>query len=179
MVSVGKAGRANNTSTARTFVQDLIILAVGVALTLSGFGVGTLFGVATWGSSIVNRGTAVARTCEYGGPFESGSIGWWWTCQADVTWQDGTHESRTFRNSQLTGDDIGRPVDVVERRISQGKGKGSHLSVYRSSFEPNIFWGVVLMVPLVAGGGLAVLVVLLKWGSTLKSAVSRSRSASR
>lgn len=162
----------------RAFVRDCIVLLVAIALVLVGFGMGSLFGVAAGGSTVVKRGTAVARSCDYGGPFESGAIGWWWTCRADVAWQDGTRETRTFRNSQLTGDDIGRSVQVVERRISQGRGRGSHLSVYRASFEPSFFWGVVVMVPLMAGGGLACLIVLLKWVSAVRSGLFRSHSSS-
>lgn len=169
--------QANDTTRPYTPVRvlrDLGLIALSVLMFMVGAGMSLSFGLATIGSEVVNRGVAVARDCDYGGPLESGAPGWWWTCRADVTWQDGTHERRTFKHSQLTGDDIGQRVQVVERRISSGQGKGSSLSVYRANFDPSAVWGIIVAAPFLLCGCAIAIVVLTSWWGAVKRALRGS-----
>lgn len=150
------------------FLRDVVLLAVAAILMVASFGFSLLFGLGMNGSTVVKRGVAVARSCEFGGPFEVGSPGWWWRCQAHVTWQDGSAERREFTASQLTGDDIGREVDVVERRIAKGSGKGSNREVFRADFEAKPLWGQLITFSLMGGSGMIALTVIFGWWTFLK-----------
>lgn len=126
------------------FVRDVVLLAVGVVFWLGALMAFQSFGTDINGSTVVNRGTAVAQQCRSSGPLGLAVPGWWLTCSAEVRWHNGAVETREFTDSQLTEQDVGREVPVVERRIPRGAGKGSHLDVFRADFHPNPLPGYVL-----------------------------------
>lgn len=41
-----------------------------------------------------DRGTALATRYERVGPVSMSGLGWWWTCEATITWADGSTEDR-------------------------------------------------------------------------------------
>lgn len=103
---------------------------------------------------MVDRGVAVAESCEFGGPFHDRGFGMWWTCEAEATWSNGEVDSREFLRSQLTDADLGRPVDVVERESFRGRGNAPDYHVYRADFLPSSAWGYLLYTPMGLGAAL-------------------------
>lgn len=111
-----------------------------------------MFGTGVSASTVVKRGVAIASECGFQGPFGPGSLGWWWTCEASIEWEDGTIERQRFLQSQLTSSDLDKPVDVELRRVLLSQGKGSFEEYFRADFVPNIFLGNLISVPLMAVG---------------------------
>lgn len=142
-------------------VRDVLLVPLGVVLFLSGiFVVLPFFGVAAAGAEVTAHGSAVAQQCRFAGPIadsqapEGGNIlGFGHICQARVTWQDGTTELREVSGSQLTPDDVGSEVDVVERAVDDSaRGTGTRPQVFRAGYEANMWLGVpVLLVVMFLG----------------------------
>src|SRR5699024_10870348 len=107
------------------------------------------------------------RECVPAGLFGPRSWGWWETCHADIRWRDGTVEQAQFDQSRLTSADIGRQVEVVQRRVDQGAGKSSHESLFRAGFEPMMV-GSVLYYPLLIAGSLMVLLTVYRWVNVVR-----------
>ncbi|MCP3800489.1 DUF6346 domain-containing protein [Allokutzneria sp. A3M-2-11 16] len=59
------------------------------------------------------RGTAVTQSCADVGPVSSNGFGTYARCTAEVSWENGTRETREFDGSELTAKDVGQPVRVV------------------------------------------------------------------
>ncbi|SDN43709.1 DUF6346 domain-containing protein [Allokutzneria albata] len=59
------------------------------------------------------RGTAVAQSCVDVGPVSSNGFGTYARCTAEVSWENGTRETREFDGSELTAKDVGQAVRVV------------------------------------------------------------------
>lgn len=146
-------------------VRDVLLVPLGLVLFLSGiFVVLPFFGVGAAGAEVTARGTAVAQQCRFAGPIadsdapEGGNVlGFGHTCQARVTWRDGTTELREVSGSQLTPDDVGTEVAVVERAVDDSaRGSGTRPQLYRADFEPNMWLGVpVLLVVMFLGFAVA------------------------
>lgn len=117
--------------------------------------------------SISDRGTAQVADCMRVGPVSREGFGYWSVCQADVVWESGDRTRVTAQPGQLTPDDEGRDVPVVERLQVPGKSAAPAVSkVYRAEFEPNS----VLGFGSIAGGTLIGFVLaLIVFGSTLSA----------
>ncbi|WP_086825792.1 DUF6346 domain-containing protein [Allokutzneria sp. NRRL B-24872] len=59
------------------------------------------------------RGTAVTQSCADVGPVGSNGFGKYSRCTAEVSWENGTRETREFDGGELTVKDIGQSVRVV------------------------------------------------------------------
>ncbi|SFT49243.1 hypothetical protein SAMN04487904_102494 [Actinopolyspora lacussalsi subsp. righensis] len=135
-------------------VRDVLLVPIGILLFLAAFFVVLpYFGTGAAGSEVSARGTAVAQQCRFAGPIAKSSapkrenvIGFGWICRARVHWNDGSVETREVSGSQLTGEDVGNSVDVVERQIDYSKGSDTRPQIYRADFEPHVLlaWGSVL-----------------------------------
>ncbi|GAA4620099.1 DUF6346 domain-containing protein [Saccharopolyspora hordei] len=165
----------NIASGVRRVVRDVVLAVVAVACLLGGYTVMGSHGVTLDTPKVVDRGIAVARSCEFGGPFGYGEPGWWWACQADVRWDARGPERVEFTSSQLTESDIGREVPVVLHEITNGAGKGTYHVPYRADFEPQPLLGAVLAAPLLLVGFVIVGLFL----GRIAKAVKRVRSVER
>ncbi|WP_438388462.1 DUF6346 domain-containing protein [Actinopolyspora saharensis] len=146
-------------------VRDVLLVPLGLVLFLSGILVVLpFFGVSAAGAEVTDRGTAVAQRCRFAGPIadsqapERGNVlGFGHICQARVTWRDGTTESREVSGSQLTPDDIGTEVAVVERAVDDSaRGSGTRPQLYRADFEPHpVLAGIAVIGVCLLGGACA------------------------
>lgn len=134
----------------------------------------TAHGTSLSGAVVIDRGTAVARSCEFGGPVGHGGLGWWSVCQADVQWAERGSQRVEFTGSQLTESDVDREVPVVLYRIGKGAGKGNYTGAYRADFEPDVLKGALLGVPPMAVGGVILLLLAVRIGKAVKRARSGS-----
>ncbi|MGJ7908856.1 DUF6346 domain-containing protein [Actinopolyspora sp. H202] len=135
-------------------VRDALLIPVGIGLFLAAFFVVLpYFGTGAAGTEVSARGTAVAQQCRFSGPITKSRapkrenvIGFGWICRARIHWNDGGVETREVSGSQLTGEDVGNRVDVVERRIDYSKGSDTRPQIYRADFEPRVLlaWGSVM-----------------------------------
>lgn len=124
-------------------IRDLLLVVVAVVIALACFTlVPPHFGVGAVGSEIAARGTAIAQHCRFAGPFTESSrpegplqTSWGWMCEAEVRFDDGRTQQVGTQYSQLTGDDVGRPVRVVEREEKASKAQYRKV-IYRAGFGP-------------------------------------------
>jgi hypothetical protein len=93
--------------------------------------------------SITNRGTALATGCERVGPVSRSGLGWYWQCQARITWQDGTRSESSFTGSDLTPRNMTEPAPVVWREIEN---RGHQITVEKP--RPFVAFGRLMVVPL-------------------------------
>ncbi|PRW62664.1 DUF6346 domain-containing protein [Actinopolyspora mortivallis] len=152
--------------------RDVVLIPLGLLLfAASILVVIPFFGLGAVGSEVTDRGTAVAQRCRFAGPIadsqspDGGSVvGFGHICRARVTWQDGTTEMREVTGSQLTPDDIGREVAVVERAVDTGNGgsTSTEQEVYRQDYRPKPVLGVI---GILATGLPAVGCVLFGWAN--------------
>ena len=150
-------------------VRDIALALVAVGCIAGWYTVSTVYGATLGGSEIVDRGVAVARGCEFSGPVGSRSLGWWWTCQADVRWDGRGHAKVEFIQSQLTNSHVGQEVPVVLRKINKGRGKGSYLMPYRADFEPRPVLGNALSIPLLMVSSLISLFIVIRIWRAIKA----------
>lgn len=146
-------------------IRDLLLILAALVIMVSVFmAIPGYFGVGAVGSKITARGTATAEHCRFSGPHTSSAdpegksqFGWWWMCDAEVRFDDGRVQQVEVPYSQLTGDDVGRPVRVVER-LEEASEARDHAVIYRADFEPRPVLGIGSMM---GGVILAVFVGLL------------------
>ncbi|SDQ85735.1 DUF6346 domain-containing protein [Actinopolyspora saharensis] len=147
-------------------VRDVLLVPLGLVLFLSGILVVLpFFGVSAAGAEVTDRGTAVAQRCRFAGPIADSQaperenvLGFGHICQARVTWRDGTTELREVSGSQLTPDDIGTEVAVVERAVDDSaRGSSTRSQVFRAGYEANMWLGVPVLL-VVCGLGLGCVV---------------------
>lgn len=159
----------------RRFARDAVLLVLAVCCLFGWSAISTAYGASLSGSEVTDRGVAVARNCDFGGPFGGNSPGWWWTCTADVRWEKAGTAEVVFHHSQLTGEDVGEEVQVVQRRITKGAGKGFDDVPYRADFEPRPLVGNLLGIPLLLVGALILLSFALRLWSGAKHVFSGNR----
>lgn len=102
-------------------------------------------GTETVEGTLTKRGTALADQCEHVGPlsFDSG-IGWWWSCDATITWPDGSTEQQPFKFSELTPENYTTPEPVVLREKDN---RGSSVVLDETAEYANLGWA--LLIPLI------------------------------
>nr|WP_228046060.1 DUF6346 domain-containing protein [Saccharopolyspora sp. HNM0983] len=90
------------------------------------------------------RGTALADECDYVGPLSLSGLGWWWSCDATITWPDGSTQQQPFKFSQLTPENHTTPQPVVRRELDNS---GSNIVVDEP--VPYAALGWALFIPLI------------------------------
>ncbi|WP_460962191.1 DUF6346 domain-containing protein [Parasphingorhabdus pacifica] len=73
-----------------------------------------------------DRGTALATRCEHVGPISMSGLGWWWTCDATITWTNGSTDEHSFKFSDLTPHNYTSPAPVERRELDN---RGSNVVV--------------------------------------------------
>ncbi|MER6988728.1 DUF6346 domain-containing protein [Saccharopolyspora hirsuta] len=101
-----------------TYVVSQVLVRALLALVL--FTVGVNMGVLNADGAVARSGTALAAHCERVGPVSRSGLGWYWSCDAQITWSDGEVTRKTFRNSELTPENQTRPAPVVYRKAARG-----------------------------------------------------------
>ncbi|MGW1676824.1 DUF6346 domain-containing protein [Saccharopolyspora sp. NPDC002376] len=66
---------------------------------------------------VADRGTALATNCERVGPVSRSGLGWYWACDAEITWSDGRTTQKNFQSSELTPQNMTEPAPVVYRKV--------------------------------------------------------------
>lgn len=125
------------------FAYVLSQVAVRVVVVLVLFTVWGASSVASGHGTVVDRGSAVASSCDRVGPVSTSGVGWWWKCEAAVTWSDGDTSTESFSFSGLTPENETVPVDVERREWDK---RGS--AVLLSGPAPYSSFGAALMIPL-------------------------------
>ncbi|QUG99508.1 hypothetical protein HUO13_00650 [Saccharopolyspora erythraea] len=100
-------------------------------------------GIMTTDGTPTERGTALANRCELAGPVSMSGLGWWWDCDATITWADGDAEERSFKFSDLTPRNYTTPAPVVRRELDN---RGSNVVVDEPA--PHSALGWALFIPL-------------------------------
>ncbi|WP_019855399.1 DUF6346 domain-containing protein [Actinopolyspora mortivallis] len=134
-------------------VRDVMLIPLGLLLFAAAILVVIpFFGMTVVGSEVTNHGTAVAQRCRFAGPIADSQtpdggnvVGFGHICWARVTWQDGTTEMREVTGSQLTPDDIGKKVAVVDRAVATGNGGSTSTEqrVFREGYRPKPVLGSI------------------------------------
>lgn len=124
--------------------------------------------------AVSDRGTARVVDCLSEGPVSTRGFGSWWSCRVDVTWADGTEERADAQPGQLSPDDRGQDVAVVERTVASKGGGFNSPQVYRADFEPSAVLGIG---SLIAGLGIGGLLAIIIFGSTLSRLDASKRPA--
>ncbi len=150
----------------------LVILGCGCLLGMTGF---TKFDPAAGTNSrpVVDRGVARVADCTSSGPVSIHGFGTWWICQAEVTWESGRQTRVTAEADQLTPDDKGADVPVVQRGASKVRNGSGNPPVYRADFEPSVVLGVGSLLGGMGLGGIGALAVLGTVASRRKKAQER------
>lgn len=164
----------NTKRVVRRLLQDIVLLVVAISCFIGWSTVTTAYGSSLMGSTVTDRGVAVARNCEFDGTFGIRALGWW-TCTADVRWDNAGRADVVFHDSQLTAEDVGNEVDVVQRRIPKGAGKGANEAPYRADFEPRPMMGNILGIPMFAVGILILFSIAFRLWQTAKRSFGGNR----
>ncbi|GAA2464918.1 DUF6346 domain-containing protein [Winogradskya humida] len=120
-------------------------------------------------------GQATVVSCERHGPIGYG-IGYWDRCTADIVWDGGFAERKTFTRRNFLGDDeVGRTVTIG--RGSGFKGGGYTYSRPELPNRPLVTAaGVVLALPAVIPALLLILAVLFSARDGLQKLIGRGRA---
>lgn len=148
----------------------LAILGCGCLLGMTGF---TTFEPAAAAKAVADRGVARVTGCTSSGPVSVHGFGTWWICQADVEWESGQRTRVTAEPGQLTPDDRGAEVPVVQRGESKVRNGSGNPPVYRAGFEPSVVLGIGSLLGGVGIGGIGALAVLGALASRRKKAQER------
>ncbi|GAA4619325.1 DUF6346 domain-containing protein [Saccharopolyspora hordei] len=97
------------------FVASQVLVRVVIALVC--YTVFVLTGAVASDGAVTDRGTALATHCERVGPISRSGLGWYWSCEAEVTWSDGRTTREEFPSSQLTPRNTTEPAPVVHRDV--------------------------------------------------------------
>ncbi|HIW61237.1 MAG TPA: hypothetical protein H9881_02160 [Candidatus Stackebrandtia excrementipullorum] len=98
----------------RTKTPVLLPIFIGVVLLLAGWtAMNFRGGVAPDDIADRDEATATVNTCEEVGPLSLSGVGYWWSCRATVTTQDGDSYDQVFNGSQFDPDDRGEQFRVV------------------------------------------------------------------
>jgi F0F1-type ATP synthase membrane subunit c/vacuolar-type H+-ATPase subunit K len=146
----------------------LAILGCGCLLGMTGF---ATFEPAA--KDITDRGVARVTDCTSRGPVSLSGFGTWWICRADVEWESGTRTRVTAEADQLTPDDKGTEVPVVQRGESKVRNGSGNPPVYRAGFEPSILLGLGSLLGGMGVGAIGALAVLGSVASRRKKAQER------
>lgn len=90
---------------------------------------------------VTQRGTAVATSCERVGPISLSGLGWYWRCDAEVTWADGSKEETFFKNSELTPRNKTEPAPVAWREVDKA---GHMITVENQRSFAGFGWAMVI-----------------------------------
>ena len=150
----------------------LAILGCGCLLGMTGF---TKFDptAGTNTRTVADRGVARVADCTRRGPVSRHGFGTWWICQADVQWESGTKTRVTAEPGQLTPDDKGAEVPVVQRGEKKVRNGSGNPPVYRADFEPSVVLGLGSALGGLGIGGIGALAVLGTVASRRKKAQER------
>ncbi|GAB3678120.1 DUF6346 domain-containing protein [Saccharopolyspora tripterygii] len=94
---------------------------------------------------VTQRGTALATRCERVGPASLSGLGWYWRCDAAITWDDGSRETHFFKHSELTPRNRTEPVPVAWREVDNS----GHM-ITAEIPKPFAGTGWALLIPLLA-----------------------------
>ena len=145
-------------------VAGLVGLALWAVVAIAGLTGFTHFKPEASTASVADRGVARVADCRREGPLSLNGFGYWWRCEADVVWDGGGRQRVTVRIGQLSPDDAGKDVPVVQRVTSD---KGARVTaVHRADFEPSLVLGLG---SLLGGLGFGFLLFVIVLGSTLSA----------
>ncbi|ASR35766.1 hypothetical protein BAY61_12995 [Prauserella marina] len=92
-------------------------LAVRALLALVSLTIAANTGVLSSDGVVTKRGSALATHCERVGPVSPSGLGWYWACEAEITWSDGETAHERFQNSALTPENLAHPKPVVYQSV--------------------------------------------------------------
>ncbi|WP_158628608.1 DUF6346 domain-containing protein [Saccharopolyspora rhizosphaerae] len=105
--------------------------------------------------AITQRGSALAQHCERTGPVGSSGFGWYWRCDAVITWDDGSQERASFKHSEMTPRNRSEAAPVAWREVDN---RGHMITV--ETPKPFAGLGWALLIPFL---GLAFMGVEVRW----------------
>lgn len=95
------------------------------------------------------QATGVVRECTKEGPLSLSGIGYWWSCEVEITTKDGDTADQVFKGSQFVPDDKGTEFPLA----SAGRQSGA----WARADIPGHNWAIIVT----AGGFLAGAVCLI------------------
>lgn len=98
----------------RTNSPVILPILIGIVLILGGWTAMNLRGgVSADDTADREEATATVENCEEVGPLSLSGVGYWWSCRAMVTTQEGDSYSQVFNGSQFNPDDVGSQFPIV------------------------------------------------------------------
>ncbi|TDD85658.1 hypothetical protein E1202_20445 [Saccharopolyspora karakumensis] len=119
---------------------QVVVRLVALALCYTVFAVS---GALSSDGVVTQRGTALATRCERVGPVSSSGLGWYWRCDAAITWDDGSTGETVFKQSELTPRNHAEPAPVAWREVDNS---GHMITAERP--KPFAGFGWAMMIPL-------------------------------
>ncbi len=97
-------------------LRMLLFIPLSILTCLTSFNVGALSRGEQTRAEVRRTGTALVTGCHTAGPISQYGLGMWTTCTAQVSWSDGTTETRTADRNFFTSEEVGKQIDVGEIR---------------------------------------------------------------
>ena len=158
----------------RKILAATVMCAVVIVL-----GAGSLFGYWTAltafrpesaGQEIQREGIARIDHCRPNGPISASGFGTWWKCSGNVHWDDGQSSALRTTGSQLTPQDRGTPVPVVERAVTCRGCQSGETRTYRADFQPSTGKTIAAAVAIF---GTAFLILVIAAGTLVRRGLVR------
>ena len=122
-----------------TYLTAQVLVRVVLALVTYTVFVGT--GALASDGVVAQRGTAQAVDCERVGPISRSGLGWYWSCDAEITWADGSTGRSSFQASDLTPESRTEPVPVVRKEV---RNRGDMVDVDKQRPLAGLGWALYI-----------------------------------
>lgn len=185
VVDTGEIEQAWDQSNARPTRLGYLLRCVGYLV----MGAATLLGALTLmtvtdtfsgGPDAAATGSAQVRECTEMGPVSLAGLGYYYRCEADVSWEDGGSTRESFYPGQLSPDDRGEAVPVFSPNLPESGRRGGDLATEAGRNDSTKWFsiGVVSAMTLGLFGTLAMFFAAANVYSALRPATSRSARCS-
>lgn len=128
-----------------------ILLLVGVVAVLLGWTAMNLRGGVADAEDLDDRAQATGTVgeCTRQGPVSLAGVGYWWSCEVEVTKNNGESVTQVFNGSQFGPDETGTTVPLA--------GAGRDSSTWRRADLPGHNWAVMATAVGLIGGGICLI----------------------
>ncbi|MFC7343768.1 DUF6346 domain-containing protein [Saccharopolyspora griseoalba] len=137
MSAVEKSGRSGPGRFVYYVCQVLVRLVFALVL----YTVFVVSGALASDGVVAKTGTAIATDCERVGPVSRSGLGWYWQCDAEITWSDGSKDTSSFTSSDLTPRNRTEPAPVAWREVDNS---GHMITVERAKPFAGFGWAVTM-----------------------------------
>jgi len=135
----------------RTNTPVILPILLGIVLLLGGWtAMNFRGGVAADDIADREEASVTVESCEEVGPLSLSGVGYWWSCRAVVTTQEGDSYTQVFNGSQFSPDDEGGVFPVVNA--------GQDSNSWSRADLPNNNWAIVATAVGLIGGAISLII---------------------